>query len=194
MLRVRVNATSANLSVGFDVLGLALSLYNELELEVSDKFKLSGFIDNADIENNLAYIGYISVFKYLNKKVIPVALRLSCNIPPKRGLGSSASLIVAGIYGANAILGYPLDDDTLFNIATKIEGHPDNVCPAIFGGLTSAYREGDCYRASSYMVSDSLKYAVLIPPYEVETKMAREILPKALEYKDVVYTMARLYT
>ena len=193
MFRIRVAASSANLGVGFDVLGLALNLYNTFTFKRSTSFHFRGFSEEySTLETNLVYKSYIEVFRYLECEPIPVEIGGEFEIPIKRGLGSSSSLIVAGVFGANALLGNPLDKRTLFNICTEIEGHPDNVCPAIYGGLTSALKRDDTYEAFKYKVSDRLHFSVLIPPYEVETKKARKILPLALTYNDVVHNMSRI--
>src|SRR5690554_2215472 len=125
MIKVKVPATSANLGSGFDVLGLALDRYNIFSFTESPEFK----------EDNLIYKSYRRVFEYLDKPLVPVQIQVDENIPRARGLGSSAACIVGGIMGANEILGKPLGKEDILKLATEIEGHPDNVGPAIYGGL-----------------------------------------------------------
>ena len=193
MLRVEVSATSANLCVGFDVLGLALDLKNCFTFEKKEKFSFKGFDEEfCNIDNNLVYEAYKNVFLYAKEELIPVEIGFSGDIPQSRGLGSSSSLIVAGIFAANYYLNNKLTKDELFQIACKMEGHPDNVAPAIYGGLVASYKENDLYHSIKYDVSDSLKFTVLIPSYQIKTKDARNVLPKELPYSDIVWNMSRI--
>ena len=140
MFRVKVNATSANLCVGFDVLGLALDIKNEFTFEKKPCFEFEGFEDKyCTVENNLVYDSYVKVFEKLNKKPIPAKIGFKGDIPVSRGLGSSSSLIVGGVFAANHILGNPLSINDCFDICAMIEGHPDNVAPAIYGNLVASY-------------------------------------------------------
>jgi homoserine kinase len=193
MLRIKVGATSANLCVGFDVLGLALDLYNKFGFEPSDDFKFKGFKEEyLSIKNNMVYDAYTHVFKLLNKKPIPVEISFSGNIPVSRGLGSSSSLIVAGVFAANYFLGNPFDKDKLFDICANIEGHPDNVAPAVYGGLVASYKSNGSFKPNFYNVSDKLKFMAIIPPFKISTHDAREVLPKELPYKDIVNNLSRI--
>ena len=193
MFSVKVNATSANLCVGFDVLGLALDIKNVFTFEKTDDFEFTGFEKKyCDIKHNLVYDSYIKVFEILNKKPIPVRIGFSGDIPVSRGLGSSSSLIVGGVFAANHILGEPLSINECFDICAKIEGHPDNVAPAIYGGLVASYKIGDKYYPNLYHVSDKLKFVTIIPPFELSTEMARGVLPHELAYKDIVNNLSRI--
>ncbi|MBE6137104.1 MAG: homoserine kinase [Erysipelotrichaceae bacterium] len=193
MLQVRVNATSANVCVGFDVLGLALDLANEFTFEPSEKFSFKGFEERyCRKETNLVYQAYIKYFEYINMEPIKVEIGFSGNIPVSRGLGSSSSLIVAGVFAANAIMNNKLSTDELFNICSAIEGHPDNVAPAIYGGLVASFKKDDKYISISYPVSDKLKFMAVIPSVMVSTHEARGVLPKSLEYKDIVNNLSRI--
>lgn len=193
MFRVRVEATSANVSVGFDVLGIALSLYNEFSFDIKNEFSFKGFEKQfSNKENNLVYYSYAKVFELLNKQIIPVEIGFSGDIPVSRGLGSSSSLIVAGVFGANEVLGKPLSVDECFNICANIEGHPDNVAPAIYGNLVASYKKGDKYHPVVYDINNALKFIVVIPRYQISTHDAREVLPKELSYKDIVNNTSRI--
>lgn len=193
MFCVKVNATSANLCVGFDVLGLALDIKNEFRFSADTDFKFEGFEEKyCTIKNNLVYDSYIKVFEILNKKPIPVKIKFNGDIPVSRGLGSSSSLIVGGVFGANHILGDPLSINECFDICAKIEGHPDNVAPAIYGNLVASYNIGEKFYPNIYEVSDKLKFIVIIPPYELKTEEARKALPKMLPYKDIVNNLSRI--
>lgn len=193
MLQVRVSATSANVCVGFDVLGLALSLENVFTFEKKNEFSFKGFLPKYSNKNhNLVYDSYVNVFKRLNLEPIPVEIGFSGDIPVSRGLGSSSSLIVAGVFAANYFLNNKLTNDELLNICCEIEGHPDNVAPAVLGGLVASFKDDNGYHSISYPVSNKLKFFAVIPPFELSTHMAREVLPKALEYKDIVNNLSRI--
>lgn len=193
MFLVKVNATSANVCVGFDVLGLALNIDNKFSFKKTSKFSFKGFEKQYCYPNsNLVYQAYKKVFDYLGKDLIPVEISFKGDIPVSRGLGSSSSLIVAGIMGANEILGRPLDNQKILNLACEIEGHPDNVAPAIYGGLVASYKAGDEYKSISYDVSKDLKFIVIIPNKKISTKEARNVLPKELPYSDIVNNLSRI--
>ena len=193
MFSVKVNATSANLSVGFDVLGLALDIKNVFTFEKSDDFLFTGFEKKyCNKDHNLVYDSYIKVFEKLNIKPIPVKIGFKGDIPVSRGLGSSSSLIVGGVFAANHILGNPLTKNECFDICAELEGHPDNVAPAIYGDLVASYKIGDKYYPNLYKVSDKLKFITIIPPFELKTEMARGVLPHELPYKDIVSNLSRI--
>lgn len=193
MFWVKVNATSANLCVGFDVLGLALDISNLFSFEESNEFGFKGFEEEyCNTKNNMVYDSYCYVFEKLNKKPIPVIIGFKGDIPVSRGLGSSSSLIVAGVFAANHILGNPLTKDELFNICVKLEGHPDNVAPAIYGSLVASYKNGEEYYPNIYEVNDKLKFITVIPNYKLKTHEAREVLPKQLEYADIINNLSRI--
>lgn len=193
MLYVKVNATSANVCVGFDVLGLALNLSNTFYFEKQASFCFEGFEKKYSSTNtNLVYEAYCRAFEYINMKPIPVLIGFKGEIPVSRGLGSSSSLIVAGVYAASYMAGANLSKEQILEICSEIEGHPDNVAPAIYGGLVACYRKDSGYHAISYPVSSKLKFMVVIPPFMLSTHMAREALPKALSYPDIVHNLSRI--
>lgn len=193
MLLVEVEATSANVSVGFDVLGLSLNLTNKFYFEKANEFGFEGFEEEfSNINNNLVYDSYKYVFNTLNKELIPVTIKFEGDIPVSRGLGSSSSLIVAGVFAANYMLGNPLTKDEAFNICVTLEGHPDNVAPAVYGGLVASYKKDGIYYPIQYKVNDNLKFMVIIPPYKLSTHDARKVLPTSLEYKDIVNNLSRI--
>ncbi|MCR5350324.1 MAG: homoserine kinase [Acholeplasmatales bacterium] len=193
MFWVKVNATSANLCVGFDVLGVALDIPNSFSFEKSNNFEFEGFEkEYLTTTNNMVYDSYCEVFKYLNKEPIPVKIGFKGSIPVSRGLGSSSSLIVGGVFGANHILGDVLSMDECFQICARLEGHPDNVAPAIYGNLVASYKMDDKYYPNVYEVSDKLKFITVIPNYKLSTKKARGVLPKELSYSDIVNNLSRI--
>ena len=188
---VRTYATSANIGPGFDCLGICFDIYNEYAFEKSSKYELVGFHKNySKPKYNLIISAYEKVFDIKNKKLEYIKLtEVVKNIPNSRGLGSSASCIVAGILIANEILGNILDKDEIFQIASSIEGHPDNVAPLIFGGFTCSFMD-EKYHTVKLNVSGNLKFKVLIPPFELKTSLARSVLPTNIQIKDAVFNIS----
>lgn len=188
-------ATSANLGPGFDSLGLALEFHDRMTAEVIDsglEFDISGACADEvpQDESHLVYRAMDAVFTILGQR--PSGLRLTCQnvIPHGRGLGSSSAAIVAGIVAAHELVGGGLlDDVTMLQMATDLEGHPDNVAPALFGGFTIAWIEGGAARCHRMDVSTDL--TVFIPPAAVATKAARELLPDSVPHADAAFNAAR---
>ena len=144
MIKIQIPATSANLGAGFDALGLALTYYNYIEMEECDKIDITA-ADGLDIptdERNLIYISAKDLFAVCGKKLEGLKLIQTSNIPMARGLGSSSACIIAGLVGANKMLGDPLTKDDLVDLAAQIEGHPDNTAPALLGGIVTAVFDG----------------------------------------------------
>ena len=190
---VRTFSTSANVGPGFDTLGICFDLSNEYGYEIYDQYQLVNFDEKyLNPENNLIIKSYEQVFKKLNKKLIFIKLnQITQNIPTSRGLGSSASCIVSGIMIANDVLGNPLSKEEVFQLASEIEGHPDNVAPLIFGGLTCSYKDDKFYKVQ-LQVDSSFNFMVCIPPFELSTALARSVLPKEILVKDAVFNMSHL--
>lgn len=194
MIKVKVPATSANLGPGFDALGIAFTLYNAFGFEKADHFETVGFQGRyANPAHNLVCSSYKKVFDELGLKAIPAKVyMLDQNVPTSRGLGSSATCIVAGVLAAKYFLGDKLSYDKAFQIASQIEGHPDNIAPAMFGGMIASYTKDGVFKHVRYEVSDTLKLNVLVPNFELSTAKARGVLPKELCYKDIVYNTSRV--
>ena len=192
MIKIAVPATSANLGPGFDTLGIALNLYNNFYFEKADEWNFDGFQpDYRNIDNNLVAQSALAAYKYANATPIPLKMSLEENVPNSRGLGSSATCIVAGIKAANYFMGNVLSDDELLEIATEIEGHPDNVAPAIFGNLVSGIKAKKVMKVT-YDVCKALKFIVCIPNFRQNTRESRKVLPKTMSYVDVVHNASRL--
>lgn len=191
MIKIKVPATTANIGCGFDTLGCALTLYSTFTFDRNDSFKITGCPEKFQNEDNLVVTSYKKVFEHLNKEVLPVSLHIESEIPVSRGLGSSASCIVAGIWAANYFLGNPLNKEQCLDIATSIEGHPDNVAPAIYGNLCSSFTGNQVYTAH-FNASKELNLLVMIPDFEVSTASARKVLPKTIDYKDAIFNLSRV--
>ncbi|MBR6101362.1 MAG: homoserine kinase [Ruminococcus sp.] len=193
MIRLDIPATSANLGAGFDALGLALDLYNTVELEESDVIDIAS-LDGVKVptdEKNLIYISVNDLYKVCGKKLPGLYLRQTNNIPMTRGLGSSSACIVAGLVGANKLLGEPLTVDDLVDLAAQIEGHPDNTAPALLGGIVTAVFDGRKVHWVKQEVYTKLKFVCIIPDFELPTEKARACLPETVSHKDAVYNLSR---
>ncbi len=193
MIIVRVPATSANIGPGFDCLGLALNLYNTFYFEeTEDGLIIEGCEPSLSNENNLIYISMKKCFKRLGYEIKGIKIKVEHNIPISRGLGSSASCIVAGIIGASEIAKAGLSKEEILEIATEIEGHPDNVAPALFGGITVALQEGNQVYYSKVNIAKPLKFYALVPDFKLSTQQSREVLPKQINFKDGVFNVSRV--
>ena len=193
MIRIQIPATSANLGAGFDALGLALTYYNYVEMEESDVIDIASD-DEQPIptdETNLIYVSARDLFTVCGKQLRGLKLRQTNNIPMARGLGSSSACIIAGLLGANTMLGGPLGHDELVNMAAQIEGHPDNTAPALLGGIVTAVFDGNKVEWVKQEVFTKLKFVAIIPNYELKTEKARAALPKEVTHKDAVYNLSR---
>lgn len=194
MYKVKVPATSANLGSGFDVLGVALNIFNEYTFEVKPSFSLKGFHPKyLEFNKNLVLSSYKKAFEFLGEDPIPVEIcEISKQIPRAGGLGSSAACAVSGILGANLVMGGRLTVSEILQIATKIDGHPDNVSACVLGGLTACQKQGEKIFAEKYNVSEDLNFLVCYPDFYVSTEMARSILPKTYERYKVVENLSAI--
>ncbi len=166
MVVIRVPATTANLGPGFDCLGLALSLYARFTFEKKEQGLLIKGCEPAYAnEDNLVYRAYLSTLSEYRVKPQGLTLTIQSDIPVSRGLGSSAACIVGGILGASTLYDLNLSQDAVFALATRLEGHPDNVAPAIFGGLrVSILEEGWPYSLPSPLFP-GLRFLALVPDF-----------------------------
>jgi homoserine kinase len=195
-VRVRVPATSANLGPGFDALGLALALYNEVLLEEADQVSVTvegegaGRLDLG--AKNVVARGVALAFAAAGRPFRGGRLHCVNRIPLARGLGSSAAAWVGGLLAGNAVLGEPLDRDALVAAAARAEGHPDNVAAAVLGGLTVSCSDGDRVSAVSLPVPRDITWVVLVPETESSTREARAVLPESLPRADAVFNVQRV--
>lgn len=190
MFKVTVPATSANLGVGYDVMGLAVDLYLNVEFAAQAQgVAILGGDPKFQNADNLIYQAFKKGCAAIGKPVPGVQMTIDCDIPDARGLGSSAACIVAGLAGANYWFDSPLDDTELLALATEMEGHPDNVAPAIFGELTATIMNGKQPVVAHYQVADKWQLAVVIPDVPLSTAKARAVLPKSMSYAQASYQM-----
>ena len=192
-VKIRVPATSANLGPGFDVAGLALTLYNTFTFELNDGgLNIAGCPTQFCNEDNLTYQAFQEAAKYCGLEYKGVNIDCVSQVPYTRGLGSSSTCIVAGIVGAFAFKDKAEDRQEILELATKIEGHPDNVAPAIFGGLTVSVMEQDNVLTLNIPVKHEYKYVTLIPPFTLSTEQSRKVLPQTLDRKDAITNVSHL--
>jgi homoserine kinase len=180
---VRVPASSANLGPGYDVMAAAMALHLELEVEETGEFSIDvGDLPVYTTRENLI----VRAFERLHP-ADGIAFRLKSEIPLSRGLGSSAAAIVAGLYAADHLFELALSKEDMLALATELEGHPDNVAAAIYGGLVICAMDGqEVPRATRFDVPEGLEGIVVIPPEGVSTKRARELIPAEVPVEDAV--------
>lgn len=192
-VKVKVPATSANLGSGFDVAGLALTLYNTFTFELSeDGLNIKGCPEQFCNENNLTYQAFKRAAEVCGLEYQSVNIECSGEVPYTRGLGSSSTCIVAGIVGAFAFKDKVEERQEILELATSIEGHPDNVAPAIFGGVTVSVMEEDNVLTLNIPVKHDYRFVALIPPFTLSTEQSRAVLPQILPRKDAIKNVSHL--
>ena len=193
---VRVPATSANLGPGFDVLGLALGLYNDIAYAEADRVSVTVEGEGAGrlatgVDNIVARAARMA-YEAAGRRFPGATIRCVNRIPPARGLGSSAAAWVGGLVAANAALGSPLDRDAVLALACRAEGHPDNVAAALLGGLTISCAADERVTAVSLAVPADTTWVVLVPETESSTREARAVLGPTVSRADAVFNLQRL--
>ncbi len=200
-LGVKVPATTANIGSGFDTLGIALSLYNEVYFEPDKSLLLAQsefYVEGegkAEIfpgKSNMILQAMEAVSKKIGKEIPGGNFRLVNRIPLARGLGSSSSALVAGAFLANQYLGDILSKNEILNITAGIEGHPDNVAPAVWGGFCISSQKDDTVILNKVKIDSSWKSVVVIPDFELLTEKARSVLPVAYSRQAVVNNIRSL--
>jgi homoserine kinase len=198
-VKVRVPATTANIGPGFDCLGAALTLYNEFTFTLADTWSIrvqgvgADRLHIDDLANNLVYQAFTQLFAHMDQPPIAAQLDILINVPLARGLGSSATAIVGGLVGANQLVGCPLSPAELAALATAIEGHPDNVVPALFGGcrLSAAGIDRD-WEIAPLTWQPQIVPVVAIPEFELSTQAARSVLPTEYPRSVAVFNAAHV--
>ena len=205
---VKVPATSANIGPGFDCIGMALPIYNIVTI---DETVLPGTgveinilseqedVDNLIIdhiprdENSVVYKAVELLYNSIGQTPSELKINIQTSIPVTRGLGSSAAVIVGALIAANRLFGNPADESALLSIATEIEGHPDNITPAIVGGLVMSSQESDgsiVYRKLDW--PDEWQVTVCIPDVELTTEISRSVIPENVPLADAVFNVKRM--
>lgn len=196
---VRVPATSANLGPGFDTLGLALSVYDELTVTTlpDRRVEISVVGEGADAvpkdASHLVVRAMAYAYEACSRKMPGVHLAARNVIPHGRGLGSSGAAVVAGLLAAKGLLAgdVELGPEALLRLATELEGHPDNVAPALFGGLTIAWMDEDGPRHKKLLVHRGVSPLVFVPEFTMSTSAARELAPLQVTREDAVFNVSR---
>ncbi|MGI6738736.1 MAG: homoserine kinase [Christensenellales bacterium] len=190
MVSLRVPATTANLGPGFDCLGCALNLYAHFTFEqTSGGPHITGCPPEYRNTNNLVYNAFVAACTTWGVAVPGLSIHINSSIPLSRGLGSSAALIVAGVAAASRLHGLQKNKQDILEIATMIEGHPDNVAPAIFGGLRVSLLEGEKVYTASAPIANSIRFLALVPDFNLSTQESRAVLPDTISWQDGVYNV-----
>ncbi|MBS5113822.1 MAG: homoserine kinase [Coprobacillus cateniformis] len=191
-VKVKVPATSANLGPGFDVAGLAVTLYNTFTFELIDEgLQITGCPEQFCNADNMTYQAFVEGAKACGLDFKGVRIECSGDVPYTRGLGSSSTCIVAGIVGAYAFVDRYDERQEILELATQIEGHPDNVAPAIFGGLTVSVMS-DGVTTLNIPVKHDYRFVALIPPFTLSTEKSRSVLPQELPRADAIANVSHL--
>jgi len=199
LVRVWVPASTANLGAGFDALGLALGLYNEIEVERGGGDAMRLTIEGEGAERlqalgaqNLVARAVAGTLAHLGAPPAGISVRVINRIPLSRGLGSSSAAVVGGVAGAVALAGVSLSAEELLDLCLPLEGHPDNITPALLGGLTVATLVEGKVRCVKLPVPDVLQAVAVIPDFRLSTAKARQALPPTVPRADAVFNVGRV--
>lgn len=193
MVHVKVPATSANVGCGYDCLGIALTMYTTFGFEkIETGLVFEGCEAAFANENNLIYTSFLKTLEVLGKEVPGVKIAIDSQVPVSRGLGSSATCVVGGIFGAYLLSDTPIDKQQILEIACAIEGHPDNVAPAIFGGLRASCMVEEKVFSVAYDIDSRFVFQALIPNFETLTSEARKAIPGTISHTNAIRTLSRL--
>ena len=186
-------ASVANLGSGFDTMGIALSLCNSVQMQEWDCIEVVTEDGTRPVlgEQNLIWRTVKEVYQRCGRGLSGLRLVQSSPIPQARGLGSSSACIAAGVVGANRLLGNPLSIQEQLDLAAGLEGHPDNVVPAMLGGYVTSVLENGRVFAVKKRISDRLRFCAFVPDFELLTEKARAALPEKVPHKDAVYNLSR---
>lgn len=195
-LCIRVPATTANLGPGFDCLGLALDWWNTIEVEpiargLEIECRCAPGAEVPGDPRNLVIRAMRTLFRRARRELPPLHVRMHCEIPVGRGLGSSAAAIVGGVVAANALLGEKFSREDLLALAAQVEGHPDNVAPALWGGLTIVVRDDARWAIAPLAIPRGLRCVLFIPDHALSTKLARNVLPRRVARADAIFNVGR---
>ncbi|MEA5517284.1 homoserine kinase [Nodularia sp. UHCC 0506] len=197
-ITVTVPATTANLGPGFDCIGAALTLYNKFKFTRLDEGGLIIAVTGAEAEkvqtdeSNLLYQAFLKLYQYIGQIPPSVRMEIQLGVPLARGLGSSATAIVGGLVGANQLAGAPLSQLQVMELAIAMEGHPDNVVPALLGGCRLAATSADNWAICDILWDEDIVPVVAIPDFELSTSEARQVLPTQVTRADAIFNTAHL--
>lgn len=200
IVTVTVPATTANIGPGFDCIGAALTLYNQFKFteQPGAETDLSITVTGTEAHrvscdrSNLLYQAFTHLYRHLDKTPPKIAINIKLGVPLARGLGSSATAIVGGLVGANEFVGQPLSTSEIMELAITLEGHPDNVVPALLGNCQLSVGEPGNWKICQIPWHSDIIPVVAIPNFELSTEEARAVLPKTLSYGDAIFNIARM--
>lgn len=197
---VKVPATTANLGPGFDALGLALDLWNETEFLPANDYQITVEISGEgegklplNAENAIVEAA-LKIYDLVKKPCTGMRIRCVNRVPIGSGLGSSSAALLTGLLGANALLGSPFSEEEILKLAIEIEGHPDNVAPAMLGGLVASIVHEErviSLKLPARANRSPMHVTVVLPDFDFPTKQARAILPKQVDRADAIYNISR---
>ncbi len=191
MVKVKVPCSSANLGPGFDCIGIGLNLYNTFNIsEIHSGLLIEGCPKEYQNTDNIIYRAMEIIFKEVSYNPTGIKISIESNIPISRGLGSSSSCIIGGMMAANYLSGNKLSKESIANLATRMEGHPDNVIPCLFGGLIVSLFNGKETYYEKINFNSKIKFFAMFPNFNLETKKARNILPKELDFRFAMSNIA----
>jgi len=199
-ISVIVPATTANIGPGFDCIGSALTMYNQFYFTKEEKSKsqLDIYVIGKEADkvkcdhNNLVYKAFTYLYRHIGEPLPIISIKIKLGIPLSKGLGSSATAIVGGLIGANELAGQPLSKIDLMNLAIQIEGHPDNVVPALFGKCQLAVKKNTDWEICPLNWHSSIVPIVAIPNFELLTEKARSVTPKTVLMSDAVFNISHI--
>ena len=196
---VSVPATTANIGVGFDCLGAALTMANKFEFELVDSdTKLKIMVEGEEAhkvglnENNLIYRSLVQFYQHIDRTPPNLAITIKLGVPLSRGLGSSATAIIGGLLGANSLAGNPLSQWEIMELAIAIEGHPDNVVPALKGNCLLSVEDRGEWKITPIPWHQDILPVVAIPNFELSTREARAVLPTEYSRSDAIFNISRM--
>ena len=195
---VTVPATTANIGVGFDCLGAALTMANEFQFTVVNNTKLKIIVEGEEAdrvginENNLIYRSLLKLYQRIGQTPPNLEIKIKLGVPLSRGLGSSATAIVGGLLGANSLAGNPLTIEEIMNMAIEVEGHPDNVVPALLGNCLLSVKDNAQWQICPIRWHQDIVPVVAIPDFELSTEAARSVLPTEYSRADAVFNISRM--
>lgn len=191
MIKVKVPCSSANFGPGFDSIGIALNLYNTFSIcEIANGLIIDGCPLEFQNSNNIIYKAMEIVFKKVGYTPSGIKISIKSDIPISRGLGSSSSCIIGGMVAANYLSGNKLSKEEIIDLATKMEGHPDNVVPCFLGGLIVALFDGEKTYYEKISFESKVKFFAMYPSFNLSTKKARNVLPEQLDFKFAMSNIA----
>lgn len=192
MFQVKVPASTANLGCGFDSLGIGFQMYNTFTFRPHAGYKIGdSFAERHRNDRNMVLTSLKTALKKIGRTIEGVQIDIEENIPISRGLGSSATCIIAGVMAAYELCGIPVDIAQAFDICSGLEGHADNISAAMFGGLTISYHTKSGWQYLKQLPHEKYGFCVFVPNFRLSTSKARKVLPPSLSYKDGIHNIAR---